>query len=321
MPTKSKQVNTELEAHPYAALFPPMPQEEFLGLRASIKEDGLLNPIVTYTHEGKTTVLDGIHRLKACQQADVKPEFTEYTGDNPFRFVFNCNIKRRQLAPAQRAVMAADLANIKANGGRKIETIDGKPATTVKEAAKLLNISNVSISRIKKIKRLQPDLIVPLREGSMTIADAIKFTEEAQQKKEKIAELQKHGLIEEAEKLDCGVIGLEIADKKLTKHLAELAAEKAELDRQEIVDEAKEDAPEGFYTEEEEEFETEEEGVEADEEVKQAVGHAKDIAQLEAATKAVYECYHIFPSDSAERKSLAESHSILSDLVDELKNE
>jgi hypothetical protein len=46
-------------------------------LAASIKANGLLQPIVIDT-EG--AILDGRHRLKACQKADVKPRFETYKG-------------------------------------------------------------------------------------------------------------------------------------------------------------------------------------------------------------------------------------------------
>jgi hypothetical protein len=68
---------SELAVHPVAALFPMLADDELDELAASIKANGLLQPIVIDT-EG--AILDGRHRLKACQKADVKPRFETYKG-------------------------------------------------------------------------------------------------------------------------------------------------------------------------------------------------------------------------------------------------
>jgi ParB-like chromosome segregation protein Spo0J len=68
---------SELAVHPVAALFPMLADDELDELAASIKANGLLQPIVIDT-EG--AILDGRHRLKARQKADVKPRFETYKG-------------------------------------------------------------------------------------------------------------------------------------------------------------------------------------------------------------------------------------------------
>jgi ParB-like nuclease domain len=68
---------SELAVHPVAALFPMLADDELDELAASIKANGLLQPIVIDT-EG--AILDGRHRFKACQKADVKPRFETYKG-------------------------------------------------------------------------------------------------------------------------------------------------------------------------------------------------------------------------------------------------
>jgi ParB-like chromosome segregation protein Spo0J len=96
-------VTKKLKAHPYAQLLPPMTAAELEALAADIAEHGLRQPVVLYDGQ----VLDGRHRLLACERAGVEPTFTEYDGDDPLGFVLSANITRRNLNPAQRAVVAA----------------------------------------------------------------------------------------------------------------------------------------------------------------------------------------------------------------------
>ena len=56
-----------MRLHPVAKLFPRMPEDEFEGLCADIKEHGVRQPILV--HEGE--ILDGRHRWKACEQLGI----------------------------------------------------------------------------------------------------------------------------------------------------------------------------------------------------------------------------------------------------------
>ena len=94
--------------HPIANIFPRMSGEEFVSLKADIKERGLLEPIWLY--EGK--VLDGRHRYYACQEVGVAPAYREYEGDDPVGFVVSLNLRRRHLSESQRAMVAASLAKL-----------------------------------------------------------------------------------------------------------------------------------------------------------------------------------------------------------------
>jgi hypothetical protein len=64
---------------------------------ASIRDDGLENPIVTL--EGK--VLDGRNRDLACTNAQVTPTYVEYEGDDPLGYVLRTNLTRRHLTPSR----------------------------------------------------------------------------------------------------------------------------------------------------------------------------------------------------------------------------
>jgi hypothetical protein len=98
-------MTADLKFHPLADLVPSMRDSEYEDLKADIKANGLLMPIVLF--EGK--VLDGRHRLRACRAVDVEPRFTEGTdwiGD-PAGFVLSANLHRRHLTAEQRREIIA----------------------------------------------------------------------------------------------------------------------------------------------------------------------------------------------------------------------
>ena len=56
-------MSDQLEPHPLAALFPPIPEEELAELGRDIALHGQVEPIVLY--QGK--ILDGVNRYRACR--------------------------------------------------------------------------------------------------------------------------------------------------------------------------------------------------------------------------------------------------------------
>src|SRR6516165_5719955 len=100
----------KLEFHPIANIFPMLDEQSpsFLALVEGIKDRGLDETIVLY--EGK--ILDGRNRYRACQLAGRIPRTREYPGRDPVGFVLAANLHRRHLNEAQRALVAAQLANL-----------------------------------------------------------------------------------------------------------------------------------------------------------------------------------------------------------------
>ena len=67
-----------------ARIFPDMPPEDFARLVASIREDGLMDPITVW--QGR--VIDGRHRYAACAEAGVERRFGYLDDDaDPLRYI------------------------------------------------------------------------------------------------------------------------------------------------------------------------------------------------------------------------------------------
>jgi len=133
-----------------------MPDDELQAMADSITANGLSHPIELLDNQ----VIDGRNRLRACEIAGVAPRFREVQTDNPIGYVINANIHRRHLTTAQRAAIAAELANLSHGTNRFEEKVEGSndPSTgiSIKEAAEAMNVSEPSVKRAKKVMREDP---------------------------------------------------------------------------------------------------------------------------------------------------------------------
>jgi ParB-like chromosome segregation protein Spo0J len=92
--------------HEVANLFPPMSDTDFASLRESIRAIGQSDPI--WVWQGK--VIDGRHRLRACNELGIEPKICEWDGlGSLIAFVVARNLTRRHLDESQRAMVAARL--------------------------------------------------------------------------------------------------------------------------------------------------------------------------------------------------------------------
>src|SRR5262249_19529426 len=108
----SDTATAELEFHPLANIFPLMEGQEFEALIEDIRAAGLHEKITLY--EG--CILDGRNRYRACKAVGIDIttlEFYEYDGPDPLGFVISLNLARRHLSESQRAMIAAQCANMR----------------------------------------------------------------------------------------------------------------------------------------------------------------------------------------------------------------
>jgi len=149
----------EYEIHELCAMFPLMPQDQFNALVDSIKDNGLLSPVVLY--EGK--ILDGRHRYKACINLGLVPKFEEYGGEDPLGYVLAHNLSRRHLDESQRAMIAGRVANMRPTERKSVGPSGPAGKISVKEAAEKMSVGERSVKRAN----------VVLSKGSADLVDAV----------------------------------------------------------------------------------------------------------------------------------------------------
>ena len=167
-----------MEFHPIANIFPMMSDDELSELAKSIASNGLTVPILL--HEGK--ILDGRNRYQACESSGVKPEYTEYGGNDPLSHVLDLNLHRRHLTSGQKAVVVAEAQTV-GSGRFKNRNIAVLP--TQEGLAKALNVSPTYVREVKGIKRASPDRYEQVKSGELTIQQA-----KREMKEEKLEKLQ-----------------------------------------------------------------------------------------------------------------------------------
>lgn len=167
----------EYEIHELCSMFPLMPQDQFNALVDSIKDNGLLSPVVL--HEGK--ILDGRHRYKACINLGMEIKFETYVGEDPLGYVLAHNLARRHLDESQRAMIAARLAGTSWGGDRKsIKTQICATEVSLGSASEKLNVGKRSVNSARKV----------LAEGTQELADAVDSGKIAVSVAAKIAEME-----------------------------------------------------------------------------------------------------------------------------------
>jgi N6-adenosine-specific RNA methylase IME4 len=129
--------------HPLADIFPLMEGEAFDNLVASIKANGLREPIVLFQNK----ILDGRNRDRACTAAGVDPVYAPFRGGDPVAFVVDANLHRRHLSESQRAMVAARLAALQLGANQHTE------GTSIEGASQLLNVGRASVERAKTVQR------------------------------------------------------------------------------------------------------------------------------------------------------------------------
>src|SRR6266496_5429186 len=138
--------------HPFAESFPKISETEFQELKADIEKRGLREAILRI--RGTQIVMDGRHRLRACNELGIQPTFAEYDGRDGdiVDEIVSRNLLRRHLSASQRAEIAAKLVNTSHGGDRKSDQVAKLQLekTSIKQAARLLKVSPRSVSTARQ---------------------------------------------------------------------------------------------------------------------------------------------------------------------------
>jgi ParB-like chromosome segregation protein Spo0J len=174
----------------YEKIMPHMSNEEFEELKASIQDEGQHYPIIA---NEDLEVLDGHHRLKACNELKIEPDFEVRKFENKLiekKFVIESNLRRRHLTSFQLVELGVPLLEIEKklakkrqiDGGKKgrnnqlgLASNDTNPASKKGKAsaivAKKIGLSTRTFERGKKIiEKATEEEKQKLREGKKSIS-------------------------------------------------------------------------------------------------------------------------------------------------------
>ena len=174
----------EFPISPLALLFPEMDPEELARLTDSIRQHGQLEPIGVLRDE----ILDGRHRLAACAEAGVEPEFRHLPDDtDPLAYILAKNADRRHLNESQRAVIAFKLS-AGAGPGRPRSGEDNCVHIrkySQGDAAKLLGVSRSMLTLANRVLAEDgpavPDLREMVERGQVRVSDAAQVLDQPQE--------------------------------------------------------------------------------------------------------------------------------------------
>lgn len=180
----SLRVNPE-----YAKLMPPMSDEEFAELKASIQAEGQHYPIVV---NEDLEILDGHHRYRACIELGIEPDFEVRKFEDKLlerKFVIEANLRRRHLTKFQLVELGVPLLEIEKALAKKQQmpssttdqrvdanfTLEAtkpqfKKTEAVAKVAKKVGVSTRTFERGRKIlEKASEEEKQKLREGKASI--------------------------------------------------------------------------------------------------------------------------------------------------------
>jgi len=196
-------------------IYPEARDEDYAGLVDSIRHNGFdpKFPIVVYQGE----ILDGWNRWRACEELDIKPVLTTFTGSDMEAFDFmRLTNNRRNLTSSQRACVAIEAGPIleaiqtavaadrvekqKANAANQYsEPSDKKLSQATKDhhatsaptkIATAFDTNRSYINQAAKLKDANPEAFEAVKDGTLTLSE-VKKKEQLAQRHHNITEKTK----------------------------------------------------------------------------------------------------------------------------------
>src|SRR5690625_1870245 len=165
---------------------PPMSKKKWAEFVASVKEEGLHQPVIV---SRGFKVIGNTYHFRAAKELgmnNVKAVFMDVTDDGVPSFIANNILQAPELKPGQRAAIVIRL--FYKDGGEQGKRNDlfpnGKKLNTQSTLAKMAGVGNGSIGRLTEVYRNRPDLFELVFDGTYTINKAytqMKADEEPEQ--------------------------------------------------------------------------------------------------------------------------------------------
>ena len=166
---------TSFPLHPAAEIFPVMDEAAFAALVADIAAHGQREPILILDGQ----VIDGRHRLRACEQLGITPLVREVTADegDPLDLVISLNLHRRHLNESQRAMVAARLETL--SHGQRADTLRDANlhVCSRSSAAQALSVSGRSVAHAAKVQTHGvQELVQAVDHGEISVSAAAQLS-------------------------------------------------------------------------------------------------------------------------------------------------
>lgn len=195
--------------------------EKLAAMVESIKEHGVLQPVIVWNRNGEHIILSGHNRTNAAQIAgleSVPVVIKDNLAEDEARFIVSeTNLKQRSIADlshSQRAVALTEHYNaVKAQGKKKalIDEIDallqnGVPVgneRSIEKTCRDFGLSQGSVARYLRIGTLTPALWPDIDSGKISIRAAVDLSWIQQAHQKIVAELAEGGCKVEMSKAQC----------------------------------------------------------------------------------------------------------------------
>lgn len=157
------------EQHPLSAAFPAMGEDDWLSLKDSIENCGVLNPITLF--EGM--VIDGWHRYRAATDLNMPcPSVDLAENVDPRDFVLAQNKSRRHITSAQLATATASVWDWQ-SAHRPIKSTPGVDLKTSEQLAEMAGVHVNTITQAKAVLRSgAPELVAAVKAGELGLRKA-----------------------------------------------------------------------------------------------------------------------------------------------------
>jgi N6-adenosine-specific RNA methylase IME4 len=185
----------------FKQLIPPLTKEEFKQLEDNCMKDGIREKIITWNG----FIIDGHNRFEIATKwgLDYQTESKRFDSENDVKeWMINNQFGRRNLSNYQRSVLALELEsvfserakeNLSKTGGDKKSgfQISEKPiietVNSIKEVAKVANVSHDTIAKVKKIEAFAtPEVKAQLSTGEVSINQVYQDIKKEEKKAERI---------------------------------------------------------------------------------------------------------------------------------------
>ena len=202
-----------------------MRESEFEALVADIREKGQLEAV--WLWQGQ--VIDGRHRVLACQKLGLTPKTREWDGNGSLlEFIVSANLRRRHLKENQRAMVAARMLphfeeealerknNKSVVKSQHMVNLPYGPAREL--AGKCLNVSGKSVDYARNLlDHGVPALITRVDAGQLAVSTAAKIAALPPEEQTRLLALSKREMLEALRPEPQGALAEQL-DPELLRH-------------------------------------------------------------------------------------------------------